>query len=206
MDVGSLFVKLRSYGIFDKETFWAEAYCRDIGLFSRDEQLRLADARVALPGMGGVGGVHMVTLARAGVGKFNISDLDVYEIANINRQYGASIPSLGRPKIDVMAEEALTINPFLDIKMFPQGISASNVDEFLEDVDVVLDGIDFFAYPIRRLIFNRAKKRGIPVVTAGPLGFSTALLIFTPDGMSFDEYFDVDDATPLRECLIRFAL
>lgn len=206
MNKADLLNKLKSYGIYDRETFWADAFSRDIGLLSRAEQLRLAGARVAIAGLGGVGGVHLVTLARAGVGKFNIADFDVYEPANMNRQFGATVPALGRPKLDVMEEEALNINPFLDIRKFPTGVTAENVDQFLEGVDVVLDGVDFFCFAARRMVFNRARAKGIPVVTAGPLGYSSALIVFSPDGMSFDEYFAVDDDTPAREALISFAV
>ncbi len=198
--------KLKTYGIYDRETFWADAFSRDIGLLSRADQLTLAGARVAIAGLGGVGGVHLVTLARAGVGKFNIADFDVYEPANMNRQFGATVPALGRPKLDVMEEEALAINPFLEIRKFDTGVTAANVDEFLDGVDVVMDGVDFFCFEARRMVFNRARAKGIPVVTAGPLGYSSALLVFSPDGMSFDDYFDVNDQTSNRDALIAFAV
>lgn len=206
MNKTDLLTKLKSYGIFDRDTFWADAFSRDIGLLSRAEQVTLAGARVAVAGLGGVGGVHLVTLARAGVGKFNIADFDVYEPANMNRQFGATVPALGRPKLDVMEEEALAINPFLEIRKFPTGVTAENVDAFLDGVDVVMDGVDFFCFEARRMVFNRARAKGIPVVTAGPLGYSAALIVFSPDGMSFDEYFDVHDGTPSREALISFAV
>lgn len=206
MNVKELHEKLSEYGIYDKDAFWAEAFSRDIGLLSRQEQLKLADTRVAIGGMGGVGGVHMITLVRAGIGKFHIADFDKYEPANMNRQFGAKVLALGRSKCDVMEEEALAINPFLEIKKFPEGISTENIDAFLDGVDIVLDGIDFFAFKARRLLANKAREKGIPFITAGPIGFSTALIVFTPDGMSFDDYFCVDDNTKLHECYIRFAV
>jgi molybdopterin/thiamine biosynthesis adenylyltransferase len=198
--------KLKTYGIYDRETFWADAFSRDIGLLSRADQMALAGARVAIAGLGGVGGVHLVTLARAGVGKFHIADFDVYEPANMNRQFGATVPALGRAKLDVMEEEALAINPFLEIRKFDTGVTAANVDDFLDGVDVVMDGVDFFCFEARRMVFNRARAKGIPVVTAGPLGYSSALLVFSPDGMSFDDYFDVNDQTSNRDALIAFAV
>lgn len=201
-----LFDKLAAFGITDKETFWAEAFSRDIGLLSREEQWRLAKSRVAIPGLGGVGGVHIITLARAGVGNFHISDLDKYELANMNRQFGATVPSLGLSKVEVMRQEAHNINPFIEIREFPSGITEENIDDFLHGVDVVLDGIDFFCFNVRRLVFKKALAKGIPVVTAGPMGFSAAFLVFTPGGMGFDEYFDVNDSMPQEECVKRFLL
>jgi len=59
---------------------------------------------------------------------------------------------------------------------------------------------------MRRQLFMKAREMGIPAVTAGPIGFGSALLVFTPDGMSFDEYFDIDDAMSYDELMIAFAV
>ena len=122
-----------------------EAFGRNLGLISRDEQRRLREARVAIAGMGGVGGVHLMTLARLGVGHFTIADPDTFETANFNRQYGAMVRNLGRGKAEAMAEEARQVNPELDVRILPQPVTAANVGDFLEGASVVLDGLDFFA-------------------------------------------------------------
>ncbi len=163
------------------------------------------ECRVAIPGLGGVGGQHLVTLSRTGINNFCIADFDQFEPVNFNRQYGARTSGFGQPKIDVMYNEAMDINPYLKIKRFNQGVSKENIDDFLENVDLVADGMDFFNFDIRRLIFKKAYEKKIPVITAGPLGFSSALLIFMPDmGMTFDQYFDIYDSLELEEKLIRF--
>jgi hypothetical protein len=69
---------------------------------------------------------------------------------------------------------------------------------------VLVDGIDFFALKARRMVFREARARGIWAVTAGPLGFSSAYLIFSPTGMSFDEYFDFDGASDPFDELVSF--
>ncbi|MDD4272877.1 MAG: ThiF family adenylyltransferase [Desulfobacter postgatei] len=190
--------KLQEYGIFSQKEYHAEAFSRNIGLLSPSEQEALAKARIAIPGMGGVGGAHLITMVRTGIGRFNLADFDVYEPANVNRQFGARVPEFGRPKLEVMKEQALSINPFLEIKEFPEGLCEENIDAFLEGVSLVLDSLDFFAFDIRRQLFNRAREKGIHVITAGPLGFGSAMLIFAPDkGMGFDEYFNiVEDMKP----------
>jgi len=188
------------------EWSYAQAFCRNQGLIAPAEQARLRDCRVAIPGMGGVGGVHLTTLARMGIGKFTIADPDVFEPANFNRQAGATIPNLGRHKTRVMAEQARAINPELDLRVFPEELDRHNVESFLEGADVLVDGIDFFAVAARRLVFQEARRRGIWAVTAGPIGFSTAWLAFDPRGMSFDEYFDLHDDQDYLEQLIAFAV
>ena len=173
---------------------YQEAFARHLGLVNPEEQDRLRSSRVAIAGMGGVGGIHLITLARLGIGSFHIADPDDFELANFNRQYGATVRSLGRGKAEVMAEEARAINPELQIcASSPRPITPANVGEFLDGVDVLVDGIDFFAIDARRLVFREARRRGIWAITAGPIGFSAAWLVFSPTGMSFDDYFDLDD-------------
>lgn len=179
------------------------AFSRNIGWVSEAEQAVLRSKRVAIAGLGGVGGSHLLTLARLGVGAFNVADFDVFELANFNRQAGATTSRIGKPKVDMLAEMALDINPSLDIKRFPQGVSPDNMDEFLAGVDIYVDSLDFFAFDIRRAVFAACRERRIPAVTAAPLGMGTAFLSFMPDGMSFEEYFQLEGC-PEAEQGLRF--
>jgi molybdopterin/thiamine biosynthesis adenylyltransferase len=185
---------------------YEEAFKRNRGLISEEEQEKLRNSRVAIAGMGGVGGVHLVTLARMGIGKFTIADPDVFEVANFNRQYGATVSNLGRTKAEAMAEMALDINPELQLKVMPHAIDEPNVDEFLDGADLLLDGLDFFEINVRRLIFKRAAAKGIWAITSGPVGFGAAWLNFNPNGMSFDKYFDLRDGMDHLDQLIAFAV
>ncbi len=180
-----------------------DAFSRNIGWVTESEQLRLRDARVAIGGLGGVGGVHLLTLARLGVGQFSIADFDVFDIVNFNRQVGANVSTLGRPKIDVLAEMARDINPEIRLAAFPAGIQADSLDEFLDGVDVYVDGLDFFAFNARRMTFAACEKKRIPIVTAAPLGMGTALLVFGPGGMSAEDYFGFEGCDEM-EMAIRF--
>ncbi|WP_243361495.1 ThiF family adenylyltransferase [Fundidesulfovibrio terrae] len=182
------------------------AFARNLGILTPGEQEALRRARIAIPGLGGVGGMHCAALARLGVGAFNLADPDSFEAVNFNRQFGATMRHLGHPKLAAMIEEARQINPHLDIRSFPQGVTPANLDEFLDGVSVVVDGLDFFAFDVRRALFNRARERGIPVVTAAPLGFTSSVLVFTPQSMSFDDYFDIREGLSERERLLRFAV
>ncbi len=192
--------------IVNADVYYKEAFNRNIGLLTEEEQKRLRDYKIGIVGMGGVGGFHLLTLLRLGIGEFHIADMDTYETANLQRQCGAYLDTLGQNKAEVMKKVALSINPHLYIKSFPEGVSKNNIDEFLSEVDILVDGIDFFSIEERRLIFSEAKKRGIFAITAGPLGFGSALLIFSPKGMSFDEYFDLNDKMTYMEKIIAFGV
>jgi molybdopterin/thiamine biosynthesis adenylyltransferase len=173
---------------------YAEAFKRNRGLITEEEQEKLRNSRVAIAGMGGVGGVHLITLARLGIGKFTIADPDIFEVANFNRQYGATISNLGRNKAEAMAEMALDINPELNIRVMTDAIDEQNAGEFLDEADLFVDSIDAFETSFRRIIFRRAAKLGLYAIGAGPVGFSTVWVTFAPKGMSFDDYFALTDA------------
>lgn len=182
-----------------------EAFSRNIGWLTREEQALLRHKRVALAGLGGVGGVHLLTLCRLGIGEFHLADFDRFDLANFNRQAGATVSSLGQPKLDVMVRQALDINPELEIKGFAEGVADDNLDAFLDGVDLYLDGLDFFAFDTREKVFAACAEKGIPAVTAAPLGMGTALLNFLPGGMSFHEYFQLGGASE-REKAVRLLM
>lgn len=172
----------------------ALAFSRNLSWITEVEAEILRGKRVAIAGLGGVGGHHIMALTRLGVGKFSIADFDVVELPNFNRQACATVSHLNRPKIDVIAEMAHDINPCLDIRTFPSGIDDSNIDAFLDDVDLYVDGLDFFVLDVREKIFARCAERGIPAMTTGPLGMGAAHVNFLPgQGMSFKDYFDFQE-------------
>ena len=179
------------------------AFSRNLGWITELEQEKLRTKKIAIAGLGGVGGTHLTTLSRLGVGKFNISDLDIFELANFNRQAGATISNLNQPKVEVMNRIALDINPELDILSFPEGVNEKNVDTFLEDVDLYVDGLDFFALKARQIVFAACAKKGIPAITAAPLGMGVSFLCFMPGKMTFEEYFRWEGQTETEQ-LLRF--
>lgn len=182
---------------------YSKAFSRNIGWVTEVEQQKLRRSTVAIAGQGGVGGAHALTLARLGIGGFRLADFDEFEVHNFNRQVGSSMDTIGRPKVDVMGEMVRSINPEADVRCFEQGVNEANVAAFLDGVDVYVDGIDFFAVDARRLLFAECARRGIPALTAAPLGMGVALLYFKPGAMSFEEYFKVD-GQPRQEQYARF--
>lgn len=171
---------------------YEQAFSRHLGWVTEAEQSKLRQTRVCIAGLGGVGGIYMLSLARLGIGKFSIADFDTYALVNFNRQFGASLASLGRPKLDVVLEMARDINPEIDVRVFPQGLQADNLEAFLAEGDIYLDGLDFFALDIRRQVFGLCTAKGIPATTVAPLGMGAALLNFLPGRMSFEDYFQME--------------
>ena len=78
------------------------AFSRNIGWFTEDEQQILKTKRVAIAGMGGVGGFHLLTLVRLGITKFHLSDFDEFACENTNRQAGANVNTYDKKKLDTM--------------------------------------------------------------------------------------------------------
>jgi molybdopterin/thiamine biosynthesis adenylyltransferase len=183
---------------------YTEAFCRNIGLLTEEEQKQLRTFTIAIPGMGGVGGAHLVSLVRQGFEKFKIADLDTFELKNMNRQYGACMDTLAQPKAEVMNKQVLGINPHCHVDVFDAGITTENIATFLNGVDLCVDALDAFTIDERRMFFMEAWKRKIPVITAAPIGFGTAFLIFMPEGPSFDAYFAIHDSLSYEEKLIAF--
>ena len=180
-----------------------DAFSRNLGWVTEREQETLRGKTVAIAGLGGVGGVHLLTLARLGIGSFHVADFDHFSMANFNRQIGASMSSLHQPKLDVLTAMARDINPELQIKPFPAGVDGTNLDAFLAGVDVYIDGLDFFAFDARRRVFSACARLGIPAVTVAPVGMGAALINFLPGRMTFDEYFQWGDL-PEEELALRF--
>jgi hypothetical protein len=178
---------------------YVEAFDRNLGWFTGDEQQALKGKTIAIAGMGGVGGVHLLTLVRLGVSRFRIADLDTFEVANFNRQVGAMMSTLDQPKVEVLARMAKDINPEAEITEFSAGVTPQNMDEFLAGADLFIDGYDFFVLDIRRKTFARCRELGIPAMTAAPIAMGVAFLLFTRDGMSFEDYFRFEGKSELRQ-------
>ena len=184
---------------------YPEAFSRNIGWVTSAEQGALRGKKIAIAGMGGVGGIHLLTLARLGIGAFHIADFDVFDIVNFNRQAGAAVSTLGKPKVEVMAAMVKDINPDAAVTMFADGVTEANLPAFFAGVDLYVDGLDFFAFAARQATFAACARLGIAACTAAPLGMGAALLNFMPGAMTFEQYFLWGDLSDDEKAL-RFLL
>jgi hypothetical protein len=112
-------------------------------------------------------------------GRSLLADPDTFEMANINRQFGATCSSFGRRKTEVSAPTNHDINPSAQITVMEEGIRPDNMDIFLKDAKVVIDGLDAFLIDTRRLLYRSARATGeFQSLRQGPLGFGATLLVF----------------------------
>ena len=184
---------------------YEQAFSRNIGWVTPAEQATLRGKRIAIAGGGGVGGVHLLTLARLVVAHFHIADFDSFDIVNFNRQVGAMMSTIGQPKAEVLARMVKDINPEAEVRIFPEGVNKGNLKEFLGGVDLYVDALDFFAFDARQQTFAACAELGIPATTAAPLGMGAALLNFMPGQMTFEEYFQWGNLPELDKA-IRFVV
>jgi molybdopterin/thiamine biosynthesis adenylyltransferase len=188
----------------DCDAIYSRAFTRHRGLINEEEQRKLKNTCVAIPGMGGLGGLYGATLARTGIGRFSIADFDQFEVHNINRQYGAMASTIGKDKVKVMHDIIADISPAAEIRMMNEPVGTDNIDRFLEGVDIVVDAMDVFSQTARRIVFSNARNKGIPVFSAAPLGFSAVMFNFHPEGMSYDEFAGLKDGMTEKQMALHF--
>ena len=134
-------------------------------LLGSEEVDRLQEASVMLFGVGGVGGFTCEALARAGVGRIHIVDKDVVDVTNINRQIIATHDTVGRPKVDVMKERLLSINPDIQVEATECFYLPDRAAEFdFGAYDYVIDAIDNVSAKLS--IICEAKAAGTPVISS----------------------------------------
>ena len=125
---------------------------------------RLKNAKVAIFGIGGVGGFAAEAIARAGVGKIVLIDSDTVALSNINRQIIALTDTVGRLKTEVMAERIQSINPEALVEVHNTFFLPGSDDIIKEDIDYVVDAIDTISGKIEIIV--RCNEKNIPVISS----------------------------------------
>lgn len=134
-------------------------------LLGQEAMEKLKSKRVAVFGIGGVGGYVCEALVRSGIGAFDLIDDDKVCLTNLNRQIIATRKTVGKYKVEVMKERMLDINPDVDVRLHQCFFLPENADQFpFEEYDYVVDAIDTVTGKIE--IIMRAQKLKIPVISA----------------------------------------
>ena len=142
-----------------------EELTRTAYVLGEDAIEKLSGARVAVFGVGGVGGYVCESLARSGVGNIDIFDKDAVSLSNINRQIIALHSTVGRPKVEVMRERIMDINPDCSVNTHEVFYLPENADEYdLSKYDYIVDAVDTVSAKLE--IILRAKALGIKIISA----------------------------------------
>ena len=148
---------------------WLQRFGGIARLYGREALPRLHAAHVAVVGTGGVGSWTVEALARSGIGALTLIDLDDVCITNTNRQLPALAATIGRPKVDVLAERVLAINPECRVHAVTEFLLAGNAGRLLTpELAAVVDAVD--ATAAKAVIIARCRDLGLPVVVSGSAG------------------------------------
>lgn len=149
-----------------------EEFSRTAYVYGEDAIAKLQNCSVAIFGVGGVGGYICEALCRAGVGRIDIFDRDTVSVSNINRQIIALHSTVGRPKVEVMKDRMLDINPDCNVNAYNVFYLPENADDFdLSKYDYIADAVDTVAAKLE--IATRAYNLKIPVISAMGAGNKT---------------------------------
>ncbi len=142
----------------------SERFLRNEMLLGPEAMEKLARSHVCVVGLGGVGSWAAECLARAGVGELTLIDQDTYGESNINRQLGAVMSTLGRPKAEAMADRVRDINPACVTHPVVGKYDRGEADRFFGPYDLIVDCIDLVACKVD--LICQARERGIPILSA----------------------------------------
>lgn len=164
-----------------------ERYIRNLGTIGTAGQIRLLNAKVAIIGAGGLGGHIIELLARQGVGQLLVIDGDRFACHNLNRQILATEGTLGMNKAEAAAARVSEVNPEVLVQAVPYMLDASNAQELLPAMDVIVDALDTLS--CRRMLLRLAQELRIPLVHAAIAGFTGQIATILPDDPGFQALF-----------------
>lgn len=177
-----------------------QANSRNYGFWNRAEQKAIEHGHVALGGAGGDGFQLGVKLAMMGVGSFNVADPEVFTEDNSNRVFGASSSNIGRNKAEVFAETIQGIRPDVKVKVFTEGVTPDNVEEFMADATLSIDETELTYPHVGAAIAREARRREIPNMFVMNIGFAGVATAFDERGRStFEEMMGIPKGAPLDE-------
>ena len=134
-------------------------------LIGKEGLLKLKNSTVAVFGIGGVGSFAVEALVRAGIGKLVLIDGDDVCVTNVNRQIHATTRTIGKPKVDVMKDRILEINPEAQVLTFKEFYSSENSDKLLsKEYDYVIDAIDRVSSKVDLIV--KCTLLGIPIISS----------------------------------------
>lgn len=154
-------------------------YAKNFHALTLTEQKRICESRVLICGCGGIGGILINLLARAGVGTLRLVDGDVFSSSNLNRQWFCETPDLSRLKAQVAGERLRAINPLIEVEVLPTFMDEHNADTMAQGMNLVMDALDNL--PGRFHLANAAKRMKTPFIHAAVSGWWGQVSTFLPE-------------------------
>lgn len=167
--------------------FYTERTDRNIGWITREEQELLRGSVVGIAGCGGMGGLVAQSMIRMGVGEVRIADTEVFDVSNINRQFGAMKSTVGKSKGLETARLMREIADDTTVAVYSEGITERTARHFLDGCDLVCDEIEVLAVGARVLLHQEARLLRVPLFNCNSVGFRTFLFLFTHSSMTMEE-------------------
>lgn len=172
-------------------------YLRNRALLSAAEQLRLAQAQVAVAGAGGLGGQVIILLARLSVGHLIIIDSDRFDETNLNRQALSNRQTLKRLKTEVATETVASINPGVKVTPRHVKLDARGAGEILAGAEAVVDALD--NVPDRLILETACQRLGIPLVHGAIAGFEGRLMTIFPGDPGLKQIYGTGEPQDKKE-------
>jgi molybdopterin/thiamine biosynthesis adenylyltransferase len=163
---------------------YEEFFERNLGVFASEEQRKIREARVAVIGCGGIGGIVALVLARSGVGHFTLMDAECYEPTNMNRQIACFCDTIGTNKAVCVRENILKTNPEAEVTVYERALVASEIEEVAKLGDVIVPAMD--EWPLSLTVLETVRKSK-PAVMAYPVGALGRVSVFLAESPSVAE-------------------
>lgn len=177
--------------------YYTERVTPNIGILTEDQQSKLHDSCIGIAGCGAIGGHSASELVYWGIGSLKLADFDVFETSNANRQLFSGFSNVGKEKVNVVAVNVKDIEPDIKLKLYPQGITFENVDDFVCGCDVVIDAIDYEKPQFSIALHRAARKVGIPVFVSQCIGYGASVFAFYSDSESYEDFLGIDPSMPI---------
>jgi molybdopterin/thiamine biosynthesis adenylyltransferase len=189
-----------------------ELFERNLGIFTQKDQERIRETKVMIIGVGGMGGALSILLARTGFTNFYLLDPGVYDPPDTNRQICCFVDTIGKPKVEVLKNEILRINPEAQVIADARKLSLPEIEKLIKEwcPDVVAAEADDVAFSAK--VIRLATSNGVYAITGMPSGFTGYVMAFppytkyTPEGLfglpenlSYEELYQLVEA-PENRC------
>ncbi|MDD5712341.1 MAG: ThiF family adenylyltransferase [Smithellaceae bacterium] len=168
---------------------YQELFKRNYGILTEAQQERIRKTKVLILGVSGSGETIATILARSGIEHFILAGHGRYEAADMNRQIGCFIDTVGENKIDHIRRDILAINPEAQVAVHPGLPAEYEIDQLMEKADIIVPAVEDLSYSI--LCFRSARRVGRPAVLCMPSGTMGWVSVFDPAGSMIEDCFGI---------------